>query len=96
VATILKTDGTTQQLTLPKSASAQLKALQGAVGGYCEKIYTDHQQREVLLGNEDGLMMNLPQNQQATLKLREMAGTNQTVVLVGDIVLVSFQELGMR
>lgn len=62
MATIIKTDGGTEQLELagPPGNPERLKQLQNAVGGYIELV--GRVDSGYVLGNEDGLSKQLPLN----------------------------------
>jgi hypothetical protein len=68
---------------VPPTTEATLDFLQQIVGGYIERVKTAD--KKDLIVNEDGLMMNLPYNRNATL----YAGQK----IVGDAVLLSEKDL---
>lgn len=86
---IMRADGSTEPLayTPPQDdtnnheVQASLTTLQTAVGGYIEAVAVPADERLVLLVNEDGLLLHLPPNPQASvLALRS---------IVGDAILMS-------
>lgn len=91
MATILKIDGSTEELTLAtgKGAShANFKALQKAVDGYVQFIGLA--EGETFAVNEEGGMRGLPINPLASARLQAVAdkvpGMPETVKLRGDVV----------
>ena len=81
MALILKTNGTTEELN-----DLALTALQQAVGGSIEGVRTrDHR---LLYINEEGKLLGLPLNVQATVLYRNGAYDP----IVGDAVLFTFEE----
>jgi hypothetical protein len=76
MATILKTDGTSEQRD-----HISFKECQEAVGGYVEPVYLED---KTILANEEGLVHQLPMNHAATV----LAGRP----LVGDVVVLDLSE----
>jgi len=79
MATVIKVDGTTEELKEPT-----LQALQKAVGGYIEALNLGNGKYMVV--NEEGLMMRLPINKSATAIWRYGE-------IVGNVVLCTKKEL---
>ena len=77
MATLIKTDGTEEELK-----DTELETLQEAVGGYTETITFGNQ---VLIVNEEGRLMGLPQNETVSLKV--------CMPIVGDAVICNVSEL---
>ena len=79
---IIRHDGTTEPLAYssPQNENLQeiqtsLMALQTVVGGYIEAVAVPADKSLVLLVNEDGLMLKLPSNPQASaIALRAIVG----------------------
>jgi len=84
MATIIKADGSEENLVLEKTTS--LKTLQKAVGGYIELLHT--KDGRYMLCNEDGKSMNLSPNEKAT---ELWAGQNE--IILGDVVVCDRIEL---
>ena len=79
MATLLKTDGT----RVPDVDISTLKKMQEFVGGYIELIYLNNGM--CLIINEEGLLLDLPQNLIAT----ELYGH----LIVGDVLYVKPSEI---
>ncbi len=77
MARLIKSNGD----TIADYSCSSLKAMQEAVGGYIEPVYTS---RWVVLVNEDGLFRNLPINYEASLL------TDRTIV--GDVLVLTREE----
>ncbi len=93
VATLIRADGTQEELTIPTDPEQALSVLQKAVGGYIELIYT--RDGAVLIGNEEGRLVQSPiVNAEATRVLQSWCNV-PVVDLVGDIVLCTFAEAGL-
>lgn len=69
-AILLKTNGTEVKVK-PKGRYFSLKELQGFVGGYIE-IHKLQDGREMIL-NEEGILLNLPINESATVLAYHLA-----------------------
>lgn len=79
MATLLKTDGT----RVPDVDISTLKKMQEFVGGYIELVYLNNGM--CLIINEEGLLLDLPQNLIAT----ELYGH----LIVGDVLYVKPSEI---
>lgn len=81
-ATLLKADGTREEITLP--TENQLATLQGLVGGLIEYVPCTDPSKEMIV-NEEHKFMDLPVNDQANaLFLWHMGGD----YICGDVVLI--------
>ena len=83
MALLLKTDGTTQQVTPTSGATFTLQELQGFVGGYIETVRIPI---GILIVNEEGKLMGLAPNPAATGALRA-AGMGYDRIL-GDVLFI--------
>jgi hypothetical protein len=79
MATLLKQDGT----RVPDVDITTLKKMQELVGGYIELVYLNNGMCLVI--NEEGLLIDLPLNQQAT----ELYG----YPIVGDVIYAKSSEI---
>ena len=84
MATIIKVDGTREELT----GNLDLQTLQKAVGGYIQIIPTDDD--KVMVLNEEGKLMGLPVNEEATMMTR---GVLFNDIIVGDVVVAERGEV---
>ena len=87
IAVILKTDGSME--TVPLYKKETLEQLQGWVGGYieCVRVRFAGRIRDVWI-NEEGLLKNLPVNQEATNLYEATLGCSLKNPLVGDVVII--------
>jgi len=81
MATIIKVDGTMEEITIDKQNS--LEQMQKIVGGYIEVVPVAG--GKTLVVNEEGLLQQLPINHKAS------ALYNDTIV--GDVILCTLEEL---
>lgn len=81
----IKSDGTTENLVFSKKMIT-LKELQDSVSGYIEFIWLND--NKILVVNEDGKIMGLPENFQATAIIKEQ-GINDYVV--GNALLIDLK-----
>lgn len=81
MATIIKVDGTMEEITIDKQNS--LEQMQKIVGGYIEVIPIAG--GKTLVVNEEGLLQQLPINHKASALY---SGT-----IVGDVILCTLEEL---
>ena len=79
MATLLKADGSKQD----NYEDITLTGMQKAVGGYIELVHLS--KGKMLVVNEDGLRLNLPNNSEAS----KLSG--QTIV--GDVLLMNHNEI---
>jgi hypothetical protein len=71
-AIVLKPDGTSEEKLLGKDT---LKSLQDMVGGFIEQVYTYQSNDNVLLVNEEGRILGLEHNPQASnIALQPLVG----------------------
>lgn len=84
MATILRSDGSREEVTIPDLEGDGLQFLQQAVGGYIEPVYLAGDQ--AMFVNDMGQIEGLPVNHRAS----ELA--NQ--LIVGDVVVGTRRELG--
>ena len=88
MATLIKSNGEEQQVSPKKGKAFKLKELQDFVGGYIETISVSTNQLMVI--NEEGKFLRLPQNQKAT----EIAFENCVIdVIVGDVLICMSNEI---
>jgi hypothetical protein len=80
MALLVKVDGTTEELEVPKKDS--LKFLQSIVGGYIEMAPCNHSEYAGAICDEEGKLKRKPINDVAT----KMAGVLPYDVLVGDVL----------
>ena len=67
-----------------KGSHVTLKEMQKCVGGYIELIYLNDGM--VLVVNEEGLILNLPYNERATIFATALEGKEHHIV--GDVLLI--------
>lgn len=89
MATLYKTDGTIEEITPAKGKKFKLEEAQKYVGGYVELLHL--KKREMFICNEEGIILNLPYNANATKKLKEVFGPFAQQ-LYGDIILCKTNE----
>ena len=80
MALLVKVDGTTQELEVPKQGA--LRFLQSLVGGYIEFAPCKHPDYEGIICDEEGKLKSKPINQLAT----KMADCLPFDALVGDVL----------
>jgi Domain of unknown function (DUF3846) len=88
MATLLKADGTEQEVTPRWGKKFTLEELQKLVGGYIEPIKLPS---GYMLVNEDGRGKRLPENALATKRLHEIF-KRPVITMLGDCLLVSRKE----
>lgn len=92
MATLIKTNGTTQEVS-PKSGQCfTLEELQGFVGGYIEIVPIRTSDNRLMVVNEEGLLSDLPSNRKATHELLRACPTQYNPI-VGDVLLVTDEEI---
>ena len=84
MATLYKADGTVTKVK-PAGKKFTLEEMQALVGGYIRGVRTDAG-REMYV-NEDGFMLRLPHNSQATRQVKKTLGPGDYIV--GDAVVVN-------
>lgn len=89
MATLFKTDGTIEEITPANGKKFKLEEAQKYVGGYVELLQL--KKREMFICNEEGIILNLPYNSNATKKLKEVFGP-LAQHLYGDIILCKTNE----
>jgi hypothetical protein len=95
MATLLKTDGTHEELqVIERPDKTSLQVLQEAVGGYIEAIYFPESQ-QVLFVNEEGALSDLPRNVNATDLARGRVRMARGYIQ-GNAVLCTYKEAGMH
>lgn len=88
MATLLKTDGTQQELTPANGKKFKLEEIQKAVGGYIEIVaMRPGNGRKRLYVNEEGKLHGLPLNLAATALMSEHHTPGD--VIVGDAVITN-------
>ena len=80
-ATIIKADGTRQDVTPRNKKDFQLDELQDIVEGYIEKVHLSNTQ--IMVVNEEGHLLEKPYNYNATV-ICHMAGIRD--VIVGNVL----------
>ena len=70
-----------------KKESMTLEEMQKAVGGYIEIAYDDGKTQ--IICNEEGKLLGLPLNVEATRMWGELIGTIPNDVLVGDVLILT-------
>jgi hypothetical protein len=88
MATLWKTDGTSQVVTPQHGSEFTLKELQAFVGGYIEIVRLDEQ--SIMIVNEDGHAMGLALNNMGT---QLYAGQQTGFPVVGDVLVCSAKEV---
>ena len=84
-AVAVKTDGTAQLVPCDASKTLSLDKLQELVGGYIEIVRASRIAPLVMIINEEGRLLNLPLNQNATAWQSAIHGCQQ---IVGDVVVM--------
>lgn len=87
MATLIRTNGTQEEITIPNDDSS-LEVMQKAVGGFIEMV--DLYDGRWFIVNEEGKLLNLPVNKIAS-DICEKAGRHETIV--GDVLLCSENEI---
>lgn len=88
-AQLIKTNGTETEIEPQDGKFFRLKELQKLVGGYIE-VHTLDDGRLIVI-NEDGLSMGLPQNALATVAAHNLFTTGRGVV--GDVVICNNDQM---
>jgi len=83
MAKIIKSNGETIDVNPNNGNDFKLEELQTIVGGYIEIVWLPN--NEIMVVNEDGKLMELPINQEATKIYQNAFGYND--VIVGDVLL---------
>ena len=91
MATLLSADGSTRTVTPATGKAFTLIELQTIVGGYIETV--GMRDGRVLVLNEDGKNLGLPNNPLATRVLHDAGGAPGDHI-VGEAVVATRQELG--
>ncbi|HSZ58581.1 MAG TPA: DUF3846 domain-containing protein [Tepidisphaeraceae bacterium] len=95
MATLWKTDGTSQVVTPKQGTEFTLAELKAFVGGYIEIVRLD--EGSLMVVNESGLLENLPLNNMGTQLYRQMAfrntGRRCDDPVVGDVLVCSRTEV---
>lgn len=86
MATLIKTDGTTEKLT-----DLSLEKMQEAVGGYIE-ILRSRDGKTLFVCNEEGKLYDLIYNPVATYTAIE-CGALANDILVGNVIMASYEEI---
>lgn len=89
MATLFKTDGTIINITPDNGKKFKLQEAQELVGGLVQLVDLGH--REMLICNEEGIILGLPHNANASKKLKEAYG-GYAQELYGDIILCKTKE----
>jgi len=93
MATLLKVDGTQQEVQPAHGNKFTLAEMQKLVGGYIIPIKLSATERMVV--DEDGGPRVLPPNEAATSVLRKALGPN-VVTIVGNALVGNRKEFGLR
>ena len=89
MATLFKTDGTSETVVPKKGKAFSLEELQSYVDGNIELIHTANSR--VFVVNEAGILRGLPVNVNATIQLRR--AVHPFAALVGDVLLCWSDEI---
>lgn len=89
MATLIRSSGERLDL-IPANDLFECEELQRAVGGYIDMLTLPDS--SVLVFNDDGKLIGLPYNEEAT-RLARLAGIMPSDYVVGDVVLCSEREL---
>lgn len=92
MATILHTDGRTEDLTLEGSPAAQFKQLQQAIGGYVQVITGGLDGQVMVFDEEASFKKGATVNSAASVLLQSWSPDRQTVDLVGTVVVLEAAE----
>ena len=84
-AVVVKTDGTAQLVPCDANKTLSLDKLHELVGGYVEVVRASRIAPLVMIINEEGRLLNLPLNQNATAWQSAIHGCQQ---IVGDVVVM--------
>ena len=84
-AVVVKTDGTAQLVPCDASKTLSLDKLHELVGGYIEIVRASRIAPLVMIINEEGRLLNLPLNKNATAWQSAIHGCQQ---IVGDVVVM--------
>ena len=84
-AVVVKTDGTAQLVPCDASKTLSLDKLHDLVGGNIEVIRASRIAPLVMIVNEEGILLNLPLNKNATAWQSAIHGCQQ---IVGDVVVM--------
>ena len=84
-AVVVKTDGTAQLVPCDASKTLSLDNLHELVGGYIEIVRASRIAPLVMIINEEGRLLNLPLNKNATAWQSAIHGCQQ---IVGDVVVM--------
>ena len=87
-AVVVKTDGTAQLVPCDANKTLSLDKLHELVGGYVEVVRASRIAPLVMIINEEGRLLNLPLNQNATAWQSAIHGCQQ---IVGDVVVMCQQ-----
>ena len=87
-AVVVKTDGTAQLVPCDANKTLSLDKLHELVGGYVEVVRASRIAPLVMIINEEGRLLNLPLNQNATAWQSAIHGFQQ---IVGDVVVMCQQ-----
>lgn len=87
-AVVIKVDGSAQLVPCDADKSLPLKKLQELVGGYIEVVRASRIAPLVMIVNEEGKLLNLPLNKNATAWQSAIHGFQQ---IVGDVVVMCQQ-----
>ena len=94
MAVLFPVGGIAEHITSPRKDSAKwsYRELQQVVGGYFEVLFPLHRDdcRQVLVVHEEGRLLGLPVNAEATELWRTWGGSN---VLCGPVLLVKSSEI---
>jgi hypothetical protein len=86
MATLIKADGTKQEVSPRHGKNWKLEEWQKHVGGYVQRLSTND--GRVMLTNEDGKPQGLPVNEEAT----RLYYYRDTDFIVGDVLIITNQE----
>lgn len=90
MAQLIKANGETSKVLPGNGKVFTLQELQSFVGGYIEFRHIDG---EIMVMNEEGKLMGLPNNDEATNVLMELKAIASDDYVVGDVLICNLREV---
>jgi hypothetical protein len=90
MAQLIKANGETSKVLPGNGKVFTLQELQSFVGGYIEFRHIDG---EIMVMNEEGKLMGLPNNNEATNVLMELKAIASDDYVVGDVLICNLREV---
>lgn len=90
MAQLIKSSGHTSEVLPGNGKFFTLQELQSFVGGYIEFRHMDG---EIMVMNEEGKLMGLPNNEEATKTLLELKAISSDDYVVGDVLICNRKEI---